>query len=59
MKVRTDLKAGQGVYPEPQQVQRVVNSIVTLAKQQNSLVINWANTMSNQSGQVWQAMTGN
>ena len=47
------------MYPEPQQVQRVVNSIVTLAKQQNSLVINWANTMSNQSGQVWQAMTGN
>jgi hypothetical protein len=58
VKVRTDLKAGQAIYPAPQNVQRVVNSLVDLAKEQNSLALNWANNMSNKSGQVWEAMTG-
>jgi hypothetical protein len=58
VKVRTDLKAGQAVYPAPQNVRRVVGSIVDLAKEQNSLGLNWANNMSNKSGQVWDAMTG-
>ena len=58
MKVRTDLKAGQTVYPAPQQVQRVVNSFVDLVKEQNAFALNWANNMNNKSGQVWDAMTG-
>jgi hypothetical protein len=58
VKVRTDLKAGQTTYPVPQNLQRVVNGIVELAKEQNSFAFNWANHMSQKSGQVWDAMTG-
>jgi hypothetical protein len=58
VKVRTDLKAGQAVYPASQNVQRVVGSIVNLVKEQNSLALDWANNMNNKSGQVWEAMTG-
>ena len=58
MKVRTDLKAGQAVYPAPQNVRRVVNGLVDLVKDQNSFALDWANNMSNKSGQVWDAMTG-
>ena len=58
MKVRTDLKAGQAVYPAPQNVRRVVNSLVGLAKEQNTFVFDWANHMNAISGQVWDAMTG-
>jgi hypothetical protein len=58
VKVRTDLKAGQAVYPAPQNVQRVVGSLYDLTKEQNSLALNWANNMSIKSGQVWAAMTG-
>lgn len=58
VKVRTDLKAGQAVYPAPENVRRVVASIVDLAKEQNSFVLDWANNMNDKSGQVWSAMTG-
>lgn len=58
MKVRTDLKAGQSVYPDPQNVRRVVAGLVDLAKEQNSFVLDWANNMNNKSDQVWVAMTG-
>jgi hypothetical protein len=58
VKVRTDLKAGQAVYPDPQNVRRVVNGLVDLAKEQNSFALNWANSMTQKSGQVWDAMTG-
>ena len=58
VKVRTDLKAGQAVYPAPQNVRRVVNRFVDLVHEQNSFALNWANNMSDKSGQVWDAMTG-
>jgi hypothetical protein len=58
VKVRTDLKAGQSVYPAPENVRRVVAGIVDLAKEQNTFVLDWASNMNNKSGQIWGAMTG-